>query len=175
MAAKATSSFKHHSRPRNLPAIKDEGSDWYQGWYFDLRLEEELARAKRYNLPLSLLRIYLIGPAVKERDHNLLNELLSDVVSRKLRRMDIPAFLEGNEYAVALPHTNQQQAEVVAKRLTKAFAPYSVAAGVASFPQDGLQPEQLLVEAGQRALASTTNGAGATKPALRELRSGRRA
>jgi hypothetical protein len=55
---------------------------------------------------------------------------------------------------VSLPHTSPAQAEVIAKRLTKWFEPYSVAVGLASYPEDGQEPDLLLDLAERRALAS---------------------
>jgi len=133
-----------------MPAIQDEASGWYQGWYFDLRLEEELARSARHHLPLTLLVLY-VSEVNSSRDRWLLNELLSDAARRKLRRTDIPAKFESDEYVVLLPQTAPHQAGVVIKRLATAFAPYHVAFGVASFPEDGEEAEQILAEAELRA------------------------
>ena len=51
--------IKPLSRRPKLPPIYDKASHWYKGWYFELRLEEELARSIRYSLPLTLVSFYL--------------------------------------------------------------------------------------------------------------------
>ena len=71
-------SGREHGR-RNLPAIIDRVSNWYQGWYFDLRLEEEIVRSSRYHLSLSLLILFVTDSAGGNTNERLLKELLSDV------------------------------------------------------------------------------------------------
>jgi len=159
----------HRPLVRRLPTITEPACNWYQGWYFDLRLEEEVARSIRYQLPLSLLVFFLTEPSEGKDDGRLLNELLSDIAMRKLRRMDIPAVLGDGEYAVSLPHTNLKQAEVVARRLAKWFKPFSVAYGIVSYPEDGQEPGHLLLAAEHRALASS-EAASATAQAARKRR-----
>jgi len=73
------------------------------------------------------------------------------MVARKLRRSDIPGVLRPDEFAVSLPHTSAAQADIVARRLAKWFEPFSVIFGIASFPQDGLEAENLLLHAEDRA------------------------
>jgi GGDEF domain-containing protein len=147
-------------RQGDLGSILDEESGWYQGWYFDLRLEEEVARSTRYDLPLSLLVLRLTEPLTNAQDERLFRHVLSDIVERKLRRSDIPGLRGADEFATALPHTNRSQAEFVGKRLAKWFDPYRVDIGIASFPEDGREPEELLRVAKNRAGAVS----GGTSP-----------
>ena len=151
-----------------MPVIKDKDSNWYQGWYFDLRLEEELARCTRYDIPLSLIVFIIREPATSEANSRLLNELLDDIVVEKLRRTDLPGVLASNEYAVSLPHTLPAQANIVARRVAKAFAPFTIGTGLVSYPEDGAEPEQLLSLAEQRALASFLPS-GEPEPAKRSV------
>ncbi len=139
---------------RRLPSIIEGTSGWYQGWYFDLRLEEEASRSARYGLSFSVVVCFL--PESEDRKHGrrLLNELLSDIAARKLRRSDIPAILALDEFAVLLPHTSVSHAEVVAERLAKWFQPFEVGVGMAGFPEEGKEPDQLLMIAEQRAAES---------------------
>ena len=143
-------------RAMKLPPIYDKDSNWYMDWYFDLRLEEEMARAARYQLPLSVVVLLRTEPTDSKQDGALLRELLSDIAVRKLRRSDIPAILAGRKFAVLLPHTNAGQADVVAKRLTKWFAPFSVATGIASFPEES-EESSLLETAEGRAMKELGN------------------
>jgi PleD family two-component response regulator len=152
---------------RRLPVIKDQDSNWYQGWYFDLRLEEELARCTRYDVPLSVLVFVIREPVASEANSRLLRELLHDIVERKLRRTDLPAVLASNEYAVSLPHTPASHGSIVARRLVKAFAPFTVGMGLVSYPEDGKEPERLLDLAEQRALASFQVTEGEESESLR--------
>ena len=142
------------SLQRRLPVIRDGDSGWYQGWYFVLRLEEELVRCTRYHVPLSIMVFVIHEPVSDEANARLLRELLHDIVARKLRRTDLPGMLGTNEFAVSLPHTMAVQADIVMRRLIKAFAPFTLGVGLVSYPEDGDKPEPLLDLAEQRAIVS---------------------
>ncbi len=139
---------------RDLHAIYDVATTWYLGWYFDLRLEEELVRAERHHIDASLLTLRVLddigGPLSPERTE--LNNRLAEAAAAKLRRTDIPGILDDQQYAVLLPHTNKERAIVVAERLLKAMRPYRVVVGVAAFPEDGASPKELLAAAERQAL-----------------------
>lgn len=49
-------------RQRRLPAIYDPGSTWYEPWYFELRLTEEVKRAARHSLDLTVIYLVLEEP-----------------------------------------------------------------------------------------------------------------
>jgi GGDEF domain-containing protein len=158
---------------RRLPPIYDEESLWYQGWYFDLRLEEEIARATRYRLPLALVVICIPVKALGQNRAGLSACLAEIATSRRLRRSDIPAVLTSNELAVFLPHTTPDQAENVVKRLARSLAAFQPAFGIASYPRDSEEPNHLLLVAEERALAEVSDG-GLTARAMRPRRRVRR-
>jgi len=144
------------SRHGQMPSILDGETGWYQGWYFELRLDEEVSRSSRYELPFSVVILFLSGADAKNGDSRLLNALLSDIVARKLRRSDLPGIIGLDQFGVLLPHTNAAQAEIVARRLTKWFEPFATVAGIASFPEDGQSAQRLFTVAEVRAAASLT-------------------
>ncbi len=144
----------------NFQAIYDLATTLYLGWYFDLRLEEELVRAERYGIDASLLTLRVLddvgGPLSPERQE--LNNRLAEVAAAKLRQTDIPGILDDLRYAVLLPHTNKERAATVAERLLKAMRPYRLALGVAAFPEDGASPKELLAAAEAQALDQADAG-----------------
>ena len=152
MVNKAVTHIRFHSQRKKLPPIYDQLTEWYQGWYFDLRVEEELSRAKRYGLALSVAAIYL------QTSLNLKEEAclrtMQFVRSKQLRRSDIPAIRDERQLAICLTHTNSQQALVVVQRLQKVLADYGPAIGLATFPDDGEDPGRLTATSEHRALSA---------------------
>jgi GGDEF domain-containing protein len=135
-------------------------SGWFQGWYFDLRLEEEVARSVRHGLQLTVL-VIILEHQNGHQDRQLLNLLLSDIAERKLRRSDIPGAIADRVYAVSLPHTTPAQAEVVASRLIRWFKPYTAAIGKASLPEDCQAAVELFQVAQERARIVAAQGRAA--------------
>ena len=41
---------------KERPAIYDAASNWYEGWYFALRLDEEIVRSRRYSHEMTLVQ-----------------------------------------------------------------------------------------------------------------------
>jgi diguanylate cyclase (GGDEF)-like protein len=90
------------------------------------RAEQELARSRRYQRPLTLIHFDLDGfKGVNDRlGHDAGDEVLVAVVEqagRVLRRTDIVARLGGDEFALLLPETDQAGARVVAEKLRSAL------------------------------------------------------
>lgn len=138
---------------RNLQAIYDEKSHWYQEWYFELRLAEEIDRATRYGTPLALVVAFLTDD-VKKNDRTLV-QILQSIAANSLRRSDIPGILGDYGYGLVLPHTTPEQAEAVITRLQKAFTPYTVALGTSSYPEDRSNVSELLTLATHRAATAS--------------------
>ncbi|MFH1823909.1 MAG: diguanylate cyclase [Candidatus Firestonebacteria bacterium] len=95
--------------------------------YFIFRLNEEVERARRYKLPLSLLMI--------DVDHfknvnDKFGHLAGDMVLRKMgkiikestRTIDIPSRYGGEEFAILLLHAKLEGAKVMAYKLNKIIA-----------------------------------------------------
>ena len=129
-------------------------------------LAAELGRTSRTGRPASLL--------VADLDHfKLVNDSLghaggdralrrfADQMRRLTREIDTPARLGGEEFALLLPETPKNDAFIVAERLRRVVrahfaddaAPLTVSIGVASYPEDGLSADALLL-AGDQALYS---------------------
>jgi len=105
-------------------AITDGLTGLYNHRFFYERLRAEVARARRYDLQLSLLMMDLddfktyndrfghpAGDGVLRR--------VAQIMTGQLRnRVDIPARYGGEEFAVILPHTETPGAETVGTRLS---------------------------------------------------------
>lgn len=102
--------------------------------YFMEQAENELARTLRYGRPLSVLMFDIdhFKEANDKHGHkvgDLVLEKLSEVSLASLRNIDVVGRIGGEEFAVLLPETEQEQAKDVAERLRAAIAATSIMAG----------------------------------------------
>ena len=128
-------------------------------------LESELRRARRFERPLALILADLdqFRQVNNEFGHLAGDAVLrgvADVVKAHLRPSDIPVRFGGEELAILLPETPAAQAFEVAERLRRAVAETSfeirtvpeplritISLGVAGFPGDGANPDELVHQA----------------------------
>ncbi len=160
--AMAIDNARLHARTTSL-ALTDGMTGLFNRRAFDQVLETELARAKRYGHPLSLIildmdsfKIYndTYGhPAGDERLKAIANIMLENV-----RDPDVAARYGGEEFAIILPHTTKEGAIFLAERLreiSEGQAPgeridhtyipgYTISLGVATFPYDGITVPAIL-------------------------------
>jgi|FLYL01.1.fsa_nt_gi GGDEF domain-containing protein len=129
-----------------LVSIHHDTAGFYTDWYLRLRLEEELDRAKRYDLSLSLLAI---NPTGIHQDTDLITaaDWLGDRLRRQLRKSDLPAVLRDGRVAVLLPNTSSRSARTLRNRLRKELQEIDAEIGLAGYPEDGQDAETLLAAA----------------------------
>jgi diguanylate cyclase (GGDEF)-like protein/PAS domain S-box-containing protein len=138
----------------------------YNRRYFIERGEQELARAARYDKPLSLLMLdidefKLVNDTHGHRSGDLVLRHLSRILGNTLRTVDFCARLGGEEFAVMLPETSLAIAVEIGERLriTIASTPvesdvgspvrYTVSIGVATMTQADGSMDMLLNQADQ--------------------------
>ncbi len=131
---------------------------------FDQRLPEEVARAERYDTPLSLLMFDLDGFKTVNDQHghgcgDALLRAVGVLLKAELRGTDIPVRYGGDEFAVILPNTAKTDAWAVAEKLRSALASLRIAndtgpcvttsasVGVASRGSSAGHPHDLLAAA----------------------------
>ncbi|MGE5691338.1 MAG: diguanylate cyclase [Pseudomonadota bacterium] len=143
----------------------DPKTGLFNARYFATALNEELGRAARFNRPMSLIMAdldllrdinntygHLAGDAV-------LNGI-ADVFRAQLRHYDVPARFGGEEFSILLPETPPEQALEIAERIRRAVAERAyevetasepihatVSIGVAAFPKDAMDANELLHQA----------------------------
>jgi hypothetical protein len=127
-----------HVRAQRLSSQHYKNGRLYADWYFRLRLQEELERGSRYNVPFTLLIAKKPGRAFR----GAADDWLRGDIDQHLRRTDLPAILRDGSLGVILHHTAHYNA--VRDRLTGALASVEAGVGLASFPKDATDLSALL-------------------------------
>jgi diguanylate cyclase (GGDEF)-like protein len=175
MLLKLSICHKTSEQMREL-SITDSLTGLFNRRYFDVRLEEEFLRSKRYDMRFSLV-IFDID------DFKLFNDteghLAGDQVMKELaaimnstvRANDIVVRLGGEEFAVIMPQTASEEAFGVAERIrqntgnliTPAWKKFprnrvSVSAGIAMYPECGEPMENIILHADWALYKAKTEG-----------------
>ncbi|MBE3583339.1 MAG: diguanylate cyclase [Limnochordaceae bacterium] len=139
----------------------------YNHRYFYDRAEQELARARRYGHPLQVAMIDLDDLKKVNDTHGHLAgdsalKLAAEVLRANTRSSDILARYGGDEFAILFPETDLAAAEQAMERITDAIchAPFwkdehrlylsGLSYGLASFPEEGSTPTELISVADRR-------------------------
>jgi GGDEF domain-containing protein len=141
--------FVHTARQqlqkRRQTFLQDDGSLLYADWYFALRFEEEIQRAKRYGQPLSLL---VFAPSGLRHKNGLPDRLgLAQALRQRLRSSDVPGPLSDDEVAIALPNTGVRRAGQARRRLQPVGARFGYSIGTATLVADATDREGLTAAA----------------------------
>jgi hypothetical protein len=131
-----------HGLPHRLQAVAgdrrptfDRETGLHAEWYFRLRADEEIARAKRYHQPFSMLLI-----TAETRD----TMGAARIAMRQWQReVDFAGDL-GKVLALCLPNTDREGAMHASDRLTQVVSDLHVA--IAEYPNDGSTLADLLHE-----------------------------
>src|SRR5271168_3805249 len=148
-----------------LNAVTDALTGLYNRRLFSETFEKELNRARRYGQPLGLviLDLHRFKEVNDKHGHPRGDEVLRSAATtlRKALRTSDSAFrIGGDEFALLLPQTDPAQALALSRRVGTVFADsiahfhmavsVSMDHGVATFPQDGDQADQLIRIADER-------------------------
>jgi diguanylate cyclase (GGDEF)-like protein/putative nucleotidyltransferase with HDIG domain len=157
-------------RSLSVPALQEEArvdpkTGLFNARYFASELGEELTRAKRFQRPMTVIMADLdllrdINNAYGHLAGDAVLKGVADIFRMQLREYDVPARFGGEEFAILLPETGPEQALETAERIRRAVAaarfevetsnePISatVSIGIASFPKDGSDVNELIHQA----------------------------
>lgn len=103
-------------------SVRDTKTGLFNHGYFMIRLNDEIARAKRKGIPFSLIVLdvdkfknfndtygHLAGDSVLEQ--------LALSIQESVRTQDVPSRFGGEEFTILLPETDKQAAWIVSERL----------------------------------------------------------
>jgi diguanylate cyclase (GGDEF)-like protein len=148
-----------------LNAVTDPLTGLYNRRLFSETLEKEINRARRYGSPLGLvlLDLHRFKEVNDKHGHPRGDEVLraaATTLKRALRTSDSAFRIGGDEFALLLPETDAAQALALSRRVGTVFGEsiaqfrmgvsVSMDHGVATFPQDGDQADQLIRVADER-------------------------
>jgi len=146
-------------------AVTDPLTGLYNRRIFAESFEKELNRARRYNLPLGLviLDMHRFKEVNDKHGHPRGDDVLRAVavtLKKALRTSDSAFRIGGDEFALLLPQTDAAQALALSRRIETVFEeqlrPMQLSVsvtmdhGVANFPLDGEQADQLIRVADER-------------------------
>jgi diguanylate cyclase (GGDEF)-like protein len=140
----------------------------------DERLRQECQRSQRYerNLAIALLDLDDFKSVNDRFGHQAGDQLLkiaADAIASAVRSVDLASRYGGEEFLVILPETTTEGAAVVVNRIRASIAgdsrslsgvnrPITASAGIASLPQHGLNPEDLISSADTALYAAKHGG-----------------
>lgn len=125
-------------------AIYDRGTGLYAYWYLQLRGDEEISRARRYQKPLSLLSIW-----APTQD---LVSVLAEHLREHRRDTDLAGYLNGGHFVMILCETADEGADIVGRRLRDTLGA-ELEVALVTFPDDGETFDDLLERAKARGAA----------------------
>lgn len=144
-------------------AVTDELTGLHNARYLEQRLEEEVARARRYGHRLSLLlmdsdSLKQVNDRYGHQEGNALLKAMAAAIKESVRSTDIPCRYAGDEFVVLMPQTDADDAAVVAERVRTAIESrglvvdgqrvwVTASAGVATFPDHARDAEELVRKA----------------------------
>jgi diguanylate cyclase (GGDEF)-like protein len=139
--------------------------------FFELRIMEEIERARRYKTGMAVIMadIDQFKRLNDEFGHVLGDEVLrqvSSVFHQQLRKVDVVCRYGGEEFAILLTQANAQHALAVAEKLRRVVEVWqfpgvprtvTISAGAAAFPDHGITRDDL-VKAADMALYAAKQG-----------------
>ncbi len=163
----------HDSRTHRLleeAALTDPLTQLPNRRAFDKVLSEELERALRYGYPLSLAVMDLTGfKAINDQLGHATGDLalakMAEMLEKERRSGDHLFRWGGDEFAAIFPHTDKTEAATVAARYAQIIESISfdncrlrASIGLASYPEDGLTSDRLLITADNRMYEAKAKG-----------------
>ncbi len=157
ICANAIQNAHYVERVKQL-AFRDGLTGIFNRRYFEMRVAEEIERARRYGAGMAVLMIDIdqFKRLNDEFGHLLGDEVLRQVSSllhQQLRKIDVVCRYGGEEFAILLSQTNPQHALGVAEKLrtlTEGWQfpgvprPVTISGGAAAYPEHGTTRDELV-------------------------------
>jgi diguanylate cyclase (GGDEF)-like protein len=141
-------------------AVTDSLTGLYLRRYFMVKLQEEIHRAERYEKVISVIMVDLdrfknINDTYGHDAGDRALESISQFLRKNIRDVDAIARYGGEEFVMLVPDADKEAAFGLAERLREELAgikldnlpPITVSLGIATFPMDGTEVEDLIRKA----------------------------
>lgn len=141
-------------------AVTDSLTGLYVRRYFMVKLQEEIHRAERYKKVISVIMVDLdrfknINDTYGHDAGDRALETISQFLRKNIRDVDAIARYGGEEFVMLVPDADKDAAFGLAERLREELAgieldnlpPITVSLGIATFPTDGTEVEDLIRKA----------------------------
>jgi len=166
---------KAHKKLRQL-AITDGLTGLYNFRYFKDQLAGELNRARRHKLNVSVIILDIDYFKHYNDTHghpagNVVLTTIADLLKKNIRNIDVAARYGGEEFSIILIESDRKAAGVVAYKIKKLVEDYpfqyqetqpngnlTISMGVATFPDDGFDSDELVKSADQRLYRAKQSG-----------------
>ncbi len=148
-------------------AIRDPLTNLYNRRYLQEVLDQELARAHRAQYPVCLIMIDIdhfkhVNDICGHKVGDEVLQFLASQIALHIRRSDTPCRYGGEEFLIVMPNVSIETAHQRAEKLRVTFASHrwpcsnltiipTISIGIAIFPFDATDPEQL-IDAADRAM-----------------------
>ncbi|HWF92563.1 MAG TPA: diguanylate cyclase [Terriglobales bacterium] len=153
--------------------------------YFELRMVEEIERARRFNSSMSVIMIDIdhFKRLNDEFGHLLGDEVLrqvSSIFNQQVRKMDVVCRYGGEEFAILLSQTDPQYSLTIAEKLRTTVDSWSfpgvpqsvtISAGAATYPAHGMTRDELVKAADSALYAAKQAGRNCVRLAVPSDRS----
>lgn len=178
IVAGAIKNAKYFARAQQL-AYLDGLTGIYNRRFFEKQISTELERASRYGGDLSLIMVDVdhFKKLNDEFGHLLGDEVLrtvANIFSQQLRKSDMVCRYGGEEFAIIAPQTSGSNATDVAEKLRRIIGGYSfpgvpknvsISVGVAEYPINGRDRDQIVAAADEALYAAKQNGRNCVRAA----------
>jgi diguanylate cyclase (GGDEF)-like protein len=131
-------------------SVTDPLTGLFNRYHFDVTMKREIARCRRYAVPLSLLLVDVdkLKQLNDRYGHQAGDQALSRVaaaIQKSLRSTDIAARLGGDEFAIILPDTDAVAALIVSTRIRRNLVDHAsnmvtVSGGLVELSKEAVHP-----------------------------------
>lgn len=156
-------------------ATTDGLTELYNHRYFQEQMIQQVENCKRYNTNFSLILIDIdffkkFNDTFGHQSGDAVLRQVAQKLKRNIRSTDIACRYGGEEMSIILANTDKNEAIITAQKICQTIAekPFKLAndkesnvtisLGVASFPQDGETPADLIAKADERLYKAKNNG-----------------
>lgn len=160
----------------------DELTNLFNRRHFDEHLKQEIERHSRYSGMLSLILLDLDFFKAYNDKHGHMNgdkvlARIGQTISKSIRSTDLAFRYGGDEFAILLPQSPSNDAFIVAERIRARIAhemqteqpKITASLGLASWPSDGITPDEILTAADRALYYAKQTGGNRTCMASRIL------